>query len=103
MALAIRKLGPDETARTFPARRHLDLGEYTAALRDLRAGDAAAVALHDLSSRGLKRRLSLAAKELGYRITWSKQAGAGEVYLRVVQVPVDGTRWTRRRPARRTA
>ena len=101
MALAIRTLEPDETARTFPARQQMDLSEYTEALRELRAGDTAAVALQDLSRRSLKRRLNLAAKELGYRVSWSKQAGEGEVYLRVVQVPVDGTRWTRRRTARR--
>jgi hypothetical protein len=40
---------------------------------------------------------SLAARQLGYRITWARQVGDGELHLRVVQVPVDGTTWRSRR------
>jgi hypothetical protein len=97
MPIAMRKLDPDELAQAFPRRRQVDLGEYAEALRSLQAGDAIAVQLNDLSSRALNRRFSLAAKQLGYRITWAHQIGDGELYLRVVQVPVDGTSWRGRR------
>ena len=76
----------------------MDVREYADALRELRAGDAVAVSVDDLSSSALKRRFGLAARQLGYRITWARQAGNGELYLRVVQVPVDGTSWRGRRP-----
>jgi hypothetical protein len=102
MPIAMRKLDAEEAARAFARGGHLDLGEYADALRGLRAGDAIAVSLDHLSSRTLKRRLSLAAKQLGYRIIWAKQVGDGEVYLRVVQVPVDGTSWRGRPRKART-
>jgi hypothetical protein len=97
MPIAIRKLEAGETAHAFPRRGQVDVGEYVDALKELRAGDAIAVRLDDLSRRALKRRFSLAARQLGYRITWAKQVGDGELYLRVVQVPVDGTSWRGRR------
>ena len=101
MPIAIRKLEAEEVAHALPRRGQMDLGEYADALKELRAGEAIAVRLADLSSRALKRRFSLAARQLGYRITWAKQVGDGELYLRVVQVPVDGTSWRgRRRKAR---
>src|ERR1043166_3657202 len=100
MPIAIRKLDVEEVAQAFPRRRQVDLAGYADALRELRAGDAIAVRLDDLSSRALKRRFSLAAKQLGYRITWARQIGDGELYLRVVQVPADGSTW-RGRPRKR--
>ena len=102
MPIAIRKLEAEEAARAFARGGQLDVGEYADALRGLRAGDTIAVSLDHLSSRTLKRRFGLAAKQLGYRITWAKQAGDGEVYLRVVQVPVDGTSWGGRARKART-
>ena len=71
-----------------------------AALRGLRAGDVAAIGLPDLPRRTLKRRLTLAARQLGYRIRWSTRSGEDEVFLRVEQVPVDGTSWAPRRHRR---
>ena len=97
MVVAIRKLSAEETEAVFPLRRGQDVGEYMAALSGLGSGDVAAVRLEELSRRALKRRLSLAAKELGYRIRWSSLSGDGEVVLRVEQVPVSGTSWRRRR------
>jgi hypothetical protein len=97
MPIAIRKLDADEVAHAFPRRGQVDVGEYADALSELRPGDTVAVRLDDLSSRALKRRFSLAAKQLGYRITWARQIGDGELYLRVVQAPVDGTTWRARR------
>ena len=97
MPIAIRKLDAQELARPFPRRGQVDVGEYADALRELRAGDVIAVQQNDLSSPALKRRFSLAAKQLGYRITWAREVSDGELYLRVVQVPVDGTTWRGRR------
>jgi hypothetical protein len=102
MAVAIRKLQPEETAQVFPARGQQDVTAYVLALRELNAGDVAAVALQDLSPRTLKRRFSLAAKRLGYRIKWSSRSGEGEVFLRVEQVPVDGSSWGTKRRGRRS-
>ena len=93
MPIRLRKLDAQELAQAFPRRGQVDVGEYADALRELRPGDVIAVQLNDLSSRALKRRFSLAAKQLGYRITWAHQIGDGELYLRVAQVPVDGTTW----------
>jgi hypothetical protein len=100
MPIKVRKLDAEELAQAFPRRGQVDVGEYANVLRELRAGDVIAVQLPDLSSRALKRRFSLAAKQLGYRITWARQIGDGELYLRVVQVPVDGSTW-RGRPRKR--
>ena len=74
MAVAIRKLPPDEALRVFPQRRHQDLSEYVTALRNLEPGEAAGVEREGISDRALKRRLSLAAKSLGYRLKWSRQS-----------------------------
>jgi hypothetical protein len=91
VSVAIRKLTVEETAEVFPLRRGQDVSEYMAALSELRSGDVAAVRLEEeVSGRALKRRLSLAARELGYRIRWSRFSGDGELVLRVEQVPVSG-------------
>src|SRR5919205_2106522 len=73
MAVAVRKLPPDEALRVFPQRRQQDLSEYVNALRDVEPGEAASVERQGISDRALKRRLSLAAKQLGYRLKWSRQ------------------------------
>ena len=94
MAVAIRKLRPEERDQAFPAtRRQHDVSAYVDALRGLRAGDVAAIGLQGLAQRTLKRRFTLAAKQLGYRVSWSTRSGEDEVFLRVEQVPVDGTSW----------
>jgi hypothetical protein len=72
-----RRIRAKELARAFPRREQVDVGEYADALRELRAGDVIAVQLNDLSSRALKRRFSLAAKQLGYRITWHTSLATG--------------------------
>ena len=43
MAVSIRKLPPEEVQRAFPRRSQQDLSEYVGALRELQAGEAAAV------------------------------------------------------------
>jgi hypothetical protein len=97
LPIAIRKLDAEEVAHAFPRRGKLDVGEYADALKQLRVGDAIGVTPDDLSSRALKRRLTLAAKQLGYRIAWAREVGEGELFLRVLQVPVDATTWRGRR------
>jgi hypothetical protein len=97
LPIAIRKLDAEEVARAFPRRGQVYVRDYADALSQLRAGDAIAVMLSDLSSRAVKRRFGLAAKQLGYRIAWARQVSEGELYLRVAQVPVDGTTWRGRR------
>jgi hypothetical protein len=98
VAVAIRKLAPQERDRAFPAaRRQQDVSAYVDALRELKAGDVAAIGLEGLSQRALKRRCTLAARQLGYRIRWSTRSGDDEVFLRVEQVPVDGSSWAPRR------
>ena len=102
MAVAFRKLAPEERDQAFPTtRRQQDVSAYVAALRELGAGDVAAIGLQDLPPRTVKRRFTLAAKQLGYRIKWSTQATARELFLRVEQVPVDGSSWAPRRGRRR--
>jgi hypothetical protein len=103
VTVSIRKLRPEERDRVFPTgRRQPDVSAYVDALRELRAGDVAAIGLQDLPSRTVKRRFTLAAKQLGYRIKWSTPSGEDELFLRIEQVPVDGTSWAPKR-RRRTA
>jgi hypothetical protein len=45
MPITIRKLDAQELAQAFPRRGQVDVGEYTAALRELGAGDVIAVQL----------------------------------------------------------
>jgi hypothetical protein len=84
MAVAIRKLPADEALRVFPQRCEQDLSEYVNALRDLEPGEAASVERQGISDRALKRRLSLAAKQLEYRLKWSRQASPELLYFQVV-------------------
>ena len=101
MTVAIGKLRPQERDQAFPGtRRQQDVSAYVDALRELSAGDVAAIGLQGLSQRTLKRRFTPAVRHLGYRIRWSTQSGADELFLRVEQVPVDGTSWAPRRRSR---
>jgi hypothetical protein len=104
MAVTIRKLAPEEAQRVFPRRGQQDLSEYVAALRDLRPGEAAGIDRAGLSDRAIKRRLGLAARQLGYRLTWGRQAGPEQLYFQVLGAPpakaADGRR---RRRAERPA
>src|SRR5919205_766353 len=98
MAVAVRKLPPDEALRVFPQRRQQDLSEYVNALRDVEPGEAASVERQGISDRALKRRLSLAAKQLGYRLKWSRQTSPELLYFQVTGTsPAKGTNGRRRR------
>ena len=98
MAVAVRKLPPDEALRVFPQRRQQDLSEYVNALRDVEPGEAASVERQGISDRALKRRLSLAAKQLGYRLKWSRQVSPELLYFQVAgTAPAKATNGRRRR------
>src|SRR5919202_6137552 len=81
MPVRIRKLAPEEAQRVFPRRGQQDLSEYVAALRALHPGEAAGIERAGVSKRAIKRRLSLAAKQLGYRLTWGRHADAAVLYF----------------------
>src|SRR5919202_4255702 len=97
MPVSIRKLAPDEAQRVFPRRGQQDLSAYVAALRALHPGEAAGIDRAGVSERALKRRLSLAAKQLGYRLKWGRHADAGVLYFRVIGTPPTKARNDHRR------
>jgi hypothetical protein len=101
MPVRLRKLAPDEAQRAFPRRGQQDLSDYLAALGELQAGDAAVIERAGLSDRAIKRRLGMAAKQLGYRLTWARQSGPEALYFQVVWAPAARPANGRRR--RRTA
>ncbi len=100
MPVTIRKLALEDAQRAFPHRGQQDLSEYVEALRDLEPGQAAGIDRQGLSDRAIKRRLGQAAKDLGYRLRWSRQATAEALYFQVVGTtpakPTNGRR--QRRP-----
>ena len=87
MTVTLHKLAPDEAQRIFPRRGHQDLSEYVAALRDLHPGEAAGIDRAGVAERAIKRRLSMAAKQLGYRLKWGRQADAEMLYFQVIAAP----------------
>jgi hypothetical protein len=87
VTVTLRKLAPEEARRVFPRRGQQDLSEYVAALHDLHPGEAGAIDHEGVSERALKRRLSLAAKQLGYRLKWGRQADAEMLYFQVIATP----------------
>ena len=58
-----------------------------AALRDLHPGEAAGIEREAVSERAIKRRLSLAAKQLGYRLKWGRHSDAEVLYFQVIATP----------------
>jgi len=87
MTVSLRKLAPEEAQRVFPRRGHQDLSEYVAALRDLHPGEAAGIERQGVSDRGIKRRLGVAAKQLGYRLKWGRHSDAEVLYFQVMATP----------------
>lgn len=100
MALQIRKLPPEESARLFPKRGQMDLSEYVDALRGLQPGDAAEVKLSGLTTRAVKRRVGQAAKELGYTLRWVKEPSDGALQFQVREAGTSRPRNGRRRRRR---
>ena len=87
MPVAIRKLSLEEAQRAFPHRGQQDLSDYVDALRGLEPGQAAGIERQGLSDRAIKRRLGQAAKDLGYRLKWSRHATAETLYFQVMGMP----------------
>jgi hypothetical protein len=110
VAIKLRKLRGDETARVFPRGRRMDLSEYLQALSALQPGDAGAIELGDLTSRAAKRRVGLSAAQLGVRVRWASAIDSHSVYFQVLGAPqrvrssagTPGTGTRRRAPSRRS-
>jgi hypothetical protein len=86
VTVTLRKLSREETLRSFTRRGQTDVSEYLAGLRALQVGDSAEIALDGLSSRAVKRRLGLAATQVGYRLKWAQARVNGDdrLYFRVL-------------------
>jgi hypothetical protein len=84
VTLTLRKLSREETARAFARRGQTDVSEYVAALRALQIGDSAEIALEGLSSGSAKRRLSIAATQVGYQLKWAPAQDDDRLYFRVL-------------------
>jgi hypothetical protein len=74
-----------------------------AALRTLRPGDAAEVALGPLSARALKRRLGRAAQRAGYRLRWARADAGDTLHFQVLAGVPTSTPPTGRRGGARQA
>jgi hypothetical protein len=103
MPIAVRKLSDQEAARAFPRRGRTDLAVDVAALRTLRPGDAAEVALGPLSARALKRRLGRAAQRAGYRLRWARADAGDTLHFQVLAGVPTSTPPTGRRGGARQA
>lgn len=74
MPVAVRKLETDEVERYFPRRSSAPQADYVNALSALKPGDAAEAQRDGVTQRAFKRRLSLAAKHLGYTLKYAKHS-----------------------------
>lgn len=89
MPIQMRKLSHEEVAAAFPGRSQMDLSDYVEALRRFEPGDAARVERGDMSPRALKRRLGVAAKQIGIALRWAPQADAEQsLVFQVRRIPV---------------
>ena len=89
--VTLRKLSREETTRAFARRGQTDVSEYVAALHALQIGDSAEIALAGLSSRAVKRRLGLAATQVGYRLKWATIRVDDRLYFRVMPTTTGST------------
>lgn len=89
MPIQLRKLSMEETAKYFPQRGQMDLTEYAEALRTLKVGEAAEMALGGLTPRALKRRLGQAARQIGRSLKWARESSGDTVrfQMREAQAP----------------
>ncbi len=93
----------EEDVRGGANTSRMDLTPYIGLLETVRSQDGLGglLTLEDgESQRTEKRRLSIAAKQQGYKLTWRK-AGAGELRFVLAQdgQPAPGSRTRRERPA----
>lgn len=68
----IRPLTNDEAAAVFPRRGQLDISDYIEALRSVSPGEAAEIDLDGLTRRSVKRRMGMAARQLGTTLKWAR-------------------------------
>ena len=79
-----RRLSGSEAERFFLRRGQMDLSEYEKFLSGLKSGDVGEVRSDDdETERALKRRLTIAAKQQGKQLQYSKRAGEGSIVFRV--------------------
>ena len=79
-----RRVAMKDAERYFLKRGQMDLTEYEAFLSELKEGDVAEVQLGDgETERAVKRRLTVAGKNRGKQVQYSKRAGEGSVVFRV--------------------
>jgi hypothetical protein len=103
VTVTLRKLSHEETTRAFPRLGQVDVSEYAAALRALQIGDSAEFALDSLSSRAAKRRLGLAATQVGYRLKWASTKVDDRLFFRVLPATASPARAKRRQRTRSPA
>jgi hypothetical protein len=79
-----RHIHPPESDRYFLKRGQMDLTEYEKFLSGLKSGTVGVAAIQDSETeRAVKRRLTVAAKNQGKQLQYSKRADKGTVVFRV--------------------
>ena len=79
-----RQLQAPEADRYFLKRGQMDLTEYEKFLSGLKSGSVATASVQDTETeRAVKRRLTVAAKNQGKQLQYSKRADKGSVVFRV--------------------
>lgn len=94
--IALRKLAPGEALYAFPKRGQIDLTDYIEALQSLNVGDSAEIELDGLTKRALKRRIGMAARQLGATIKWSRLSDDENMIFQIRDVAPVRTRRIRR-------
>ncbi len=79
-----RQLSPTELERFFLKRGQMDLTEYEKVLARMKSNEGAEVQIGEGETvRAVKRRLTVAAKNQGKQLQYSKRAPEGTVVFRV--------------------
>lgn len=94
--VSLRKLSASEVVSAFPKRGQIDLTEYLDALNTLNVGDSAEVELNGISRRAIKRRIGMAARQLGATIKWSRLLDDQTMIFQVRDVAGSKPRRTRK-------
>ena len=79
-----RRVANKDAERYFLKRGQMDLTQYEGFMAELKEGDVAEVSLGEgETERAIKRRLTVAAKNRGKKLQYSKRADEGSVVFRV--------------------
>lgn len=70
----------------------MDITEYVDALKTIDPGEAGEVELNGHTRRALKRRLGMAAKELGHALKWARIEDEEVMVFQVRNAPTPRTR-----------